>query len=44
MVAAITTGLGTLGADLLAVGAVGLGIGASTFGLVKGWRYVKKFI
>jgi hypothetical protein len=43
MVATITTATSTLGADLLTVAAIGLGIGVSIFGLKKGWSLVKKF-
>lgn len=44
MVATITTAVGTLGADLLAVGAIGLGIGVSIFGLKKGYGLVRSFV
>jgi hypothetical protein len=44
MVAAITTALGTLEDDLLAVAAVGLGIGVTLFGLRKGYSVVRSFI
>jgi hypothetical protein len=43
MVATITTAVGSLQTDLLAVAAVGLGIGVAIFGLRKGWSLVKKF-
>ena len=44
MVATITTALSGLGPDLLAVAAVGLGIGVSIFGLKKGYGLVRSFI
>lgn len=44
MVATLTTAVSTLGPDLLAVAAVGLGIGVSIFGLKKGYRLVRSFI
>jgi hypothetical protein len=40
----ITTALAGLEADLLAVAAVGLGIGVTIFGLRKGYKVVKSFI
>lgn len=30
--------------DLLAIGAVGIGIGAAVFALRKGWKVVKSFV
>lgn len=44
MVAAITGAIGTMGADLLGVGAAAIGVGVGVFGLKKGWGYFKKFI
>jgi hypothetical protein len=44
MLAAITGATGTLGADLLAVGGAAIAIGATVFGLKKGWGFFKKFI
>ena len=44
MVATITTAIGTLGADLLTVAALGLAIGVSIFGLRKGYSLVRSFI
>jgi hypothetical protein len=42
-VSTITTAVSGLKDDLLAVAAVGLGVGASIFALRKGWRLVKSF-
>lgn len=44
MTTTITDAIGTLGADLLTVGGVGLAIGVSLFGLKKGYKTVKSFI
>ena len=44
MVSTLTTAVATLGPDLLAVAAVGLGIGISIFGLKKGYGLVRSFI
>lgn len=44
MVTTLTTAVATLGPDLLAVAAVGLGIGISIFGLKKGYGLVRSFI
>lgn len=44
MVTTITTAVADLQADLLAVAAVGLGIGVTLFGLKKGYSTVKSFI
>lgn len=44
MVSTLTTAVATLGPDLLAVAAVGLGIGVSIFGLKKGYTLVRSFI
>lgn len=44
MVDTLTTAVTGLGPDLLAVAAVGLGIGVSIFGLKKGYRLVRSFI
>jgi hypothetical protein len=41
MVSLITTAPSSLGADLLAVGALGLVVGVSTYGAKKGWRFFK---
>jgi hypothetical protein len=44
MVATLTDAVGTLGADLLVVAAIGLGIGVTIFGLRKGYAVVKGFV
>ena len=44
MVQVITDATATLGADLLAVAALGLAIGVSIFGLRKGYQLVRSFI
>lgn len=44
MVATITSAIGTLGADLLAVGALGIGVSAGVFGLVKGWGVLRRLV
>lgn len=44
MVTTITTALADLQDDLLAVAAVGLGIGVTLFGLRKGYSVVRSFI
>jgi len=44
MVATITTALADLDTDLLAVAAVGLGIGVTLFALRKGYSVVRSFI
>lgn len=44
MVTTITTAVADLGPDLLAVAAVGLGIGVSIFGLRKGYALVRSFV
>ena len=44
MVATLTTAVASLGPDLLAVSAVGLGIGIAIFGLKKGYGLVRSFI
>jgi hypothetical protein len=44
MVAEITSAIGTLGADLLTVGGLGIAISAGIFGLGKGWTVVRRFI
>jgi hypothetical protein len=44
MVTTITTALAGLEDDLLAVAAVGLGIGVAIYGLRKGYSLVKSFI
>lgn len=44
MVATLTTAVASLGPDLLAVAAVGLGVGISIFGLKKGYGLVRSFI
>jgi hypothetical protein len=43
-VGTITDAVATLGPDLLAIAAVGLGIGVSIFGLKKGYALVRSFI
>jgi len=42
-VSVITTAVGGLSDDLLAVAVVGLGVGATIFAVKKGWRLVKGF-
>lgn len=42
-VSTITTAASGLEDDLLAVAAVGLGVGATIFALRKGWRLLKGF-
>lgn len=44
MVATITGAIGSLGADLLLVGAAGIGISAGVFGLRKGWGLLRSMI
>ena len=44
MVATITGAIGDLGADLLLVGAAGIGISAGVFGLRKGWGLLRSMI
>jgi hypothetical protein len=44
MVTTITTAVADLQDDLLAVAAVGLGIGVAIFGLKKGYTLVRSFI
>ena len=44
MVATITAAVADLQDDLLAVAALGLGIGVTLFGLKKGYSTVKSFI
>lgn len=43
-VSTVTSAVAGMQGDLLAVGAVGIGIGAAVFALKKGWRTVKSFI
>lgn len=44
MVATITSAIGTMGADLLSVGALAIGVSAGVFGLVKGWGVLRRLI
>ena len=44
MLTTLTTATSGLGADLLAVSAVGLGIGISIFGLKKGYGLIRSFV
>lgn len=44
MVDTITDAIGTLGPQLLQVGALGIGISAGVFGLVKGWGVLRRLI
>lgn len=44
MVAEITSAVGTLGADLLSVGGIGIAISAGVFGLVKGWSVLRRLV
>ena len=44
MVATITDAIGNLGPDLLSVGAVGIGVSAGIFGLVKGWGVLRRLV
>lgn len=44
MVATLTSAVGTLGADLLAVGAIGVGISVGIFGLIKGYGVLRKLV
>ena len=43
-VSTVTSAVSGMGADLLSIGAVGIGIGAAVFALKKGWKTVKSFI
>ena len=43
MVATITTAVGGLSVELLAVSAAGLGIGVAIYGLKRGWSLVRGF-
>lgn len=44
MVAEITDAVGTLGADLLTVGGIGIAISAGVFGLTKGWGVLRRLV
>jgi len=43
-VSIVTTAVDGLGDDLMAVAAIGLGVGALLFALKKGWKTVKGFV
>lgn len=43
-VSTVTNAVDGMETDLLAVGAIGIGIGAAVFALKKGWKTVKSFI
>lgn len=43
-VTTVTNAVDGMQDDLLAIGAVGIGIGAAVFALRKGWKVVKSFI
>ena len=43
-VTTITNAVSGLGPDLLAVGAVGIGVSAGIFGLVKGWSVLRRLV
>ena len=44
MVSVITDAVGTLGADLLTVGGIGIGVSAGVFGLIKGWGVLRRLV
>jgi hypothetical protein len=44
MVAVITDAVGTLGADLLTVGGLGIAVSAGIFGLYKGWGVLRRLV
>lgn len=44
MLATITGAVGTLGADLLAVGGAAIGVSAGVWGLKKGWAFFRGMV